>query len=554
MTSNRFQPYFNIIIIIVFIFSSLGFVFGRNKNNFSSVKITPMAENDSVTIDIGTLHNFVSNNTVDFANNIDWQTFFIGRDDYNAPSMMWDSDGYSNNHYLFSGAFFVGYNQNTIRFNSATSSDFTVIQNNPSIPAPLKVSYSMTDSLAGPLMVGIKADCNIYAWSDLNSDDFFIYEYFIINTSGVVLEDVYTGLYMDFDVSTAGAGTGQQSFFLDDNVNSYIGVGLNRIPESISYMYDDDNPFIPNNDKGGILNPQESLGFIGSRILHSPATKNGVSTNKQSGHWWWSTGNAPTIGSDYFDLMSSEQFRSQPLNPSDYKYLQSMGPWDISSGDTLKIALAIGIGRRLDGLRENMQRAYNLYWTTFQPQAIPEISFTNPDPGLHIFYWGDSLEFKVDAASIFGDSLTYHWIINDIYNSNNSDSFIWRANITNTGSNFISCEISNGIIAKKIEWIIVVESTRPVQSFRLGQNYPNPFNGITTIPIDIKENVDVLLSVYDITGRKVITLVRQPAFAERYELKWNGKDIKGNDLASGLYFYKLKAGDFTQVRKLMIIR
>jgi type IX secretion system substrate protein len=547
---HRFTSVYIFLLIILNIYSN---VYSRN-NIKSSNLILQKSNHDSVIINIGSLHNYVSNSTVDFSNNFDWQTFLIGRDDYNSPSMMWSGDGYPNNHYLYSGSFFIGYNQNTIRFNGATSPDFSVIQNDPSLPSPFKVSYLMSDSLADSLRIGIKALCSIYAWPDQGLDDFFIYEYSIINTSSATLQDVYTGLQMDYDISSAGAGTGQQSFYLDDNVESYIGVDLTRVPESISYMYDDDNPFIPNNDKGGKLNPQESLGFAGSRILYTPITKNGVSANKQSGHWWWRTGSAPNLGSDYYDIMRAEQIMSKPLNPSDYKYLQSMGPWDISAGDTLKIALAIGIGKRLVGLRENMQRAYNLYWNVFQPKSIPKITFADPDSGLHIIYWGDSLEFKVNAMSNFSDSLSYHWNINGFYVSNKSESFVFHGNFTNTGSNIITCDVSNGIVTKQIEWIIIVEQERPILSFKLGQNYPNPFNSSTFIPFEINEAAHVEASLYDITGRRVVLLISEYVIPGRYIIPWDGNDINDTPIASGMYFYKIKYGDFTQIKKLMIVR
>ena len=67
------------------------------------------------------------------------------------------------------------------------------------------VSYSMNDDSAGLNMRGIKVICRVYAWSDAWRDDFFIYEYLVINEGTEHLKDVYAGLLMDFDVSAAGS-------------------------------------------------------------------------------------------------------------------------------------------------------------------------------------------------------------------------------------------------------------------------------------------------------------------------------------------------------------
>ncbi|MDX1699531.1 MAG: right-handed parallel beta-helix repeat-containing protein [Melioribacteraceae bacterium] len=90
--------------------------------------------------------------------------------------------------------------------------------------------------------------------------------------------------------------------------------------------------------------------------------------------------------------------------------------------------------------------------------------------------------------------------------------------------------------------------------YSLAQNYPNPFNPITTIkysiPADlIREAKNVKLSVYDILGREVVKLVDQNQKPGIYEVTWEA----GNH-PSGVYFYKLKAGDFTKTRKLILLK
>jgi len=90
--------------------------------------------------------------------------------------------------------------------------------------------------------------------------------------------------------------------------------------------------------------------------------------------------------------------------------------------------------------------------------------------------------------------------------------------------------------------------------FNLIGNYPNPFNPSTTIYYQLPENSEVNLSVYNIKGQKVKTLVNEVLPAGEHSAIWNGRDSNGNRVSSGIYFYKLKAGDYREVRKMILIK
>ncbi len=87
------------------------------------------------------------------------------------------------------------------------------------------------------------------------------------------------------------------------------------------------------------------------------------------------------------------------------------------------------------------------------------------------------------------------------------------------------------------------------ERFNLQQNYPNPFNPVTTIQFEISKCALVTLAVYDRTGREVSVLVRQNKPAGSYTVTFNSQS-----LASGIYFYRLTAGNDTQTRKMVIVR
>lgn len=95
-----------------------------------------------------------------------------------------------------------------------------------------------------------------------------------------------------------------------------------------------------------------------------------------------------------------------------------------------------------------------------------------------------------------------------------------------------------------------VENTPNIPlNFSLFQNYPNPFNPSTKINYSLAGLSKVSLKVYDILGREVVTLVSEEKSAGRYEVNFNA-----SSLASGVYFYQLKAGDFVQSKKMILVK
>ena len=87
------------------------------------------------------------------------------------------------------------------------------------------------------------------------------------------------------------------------------------------------------------------------------------------------------------------------------------------------------------------------------------------------------------------------------------------------------------------------------QSFKLFQNYPNPFNPVTNFQFTIANSQLTILRVYDLLGREVVTLVKEELSPGSYTRQW---DVIG--VASGVYYYRLKAGEFIETRKLVLLR
>ncbi|HWR81715.1 MAG TPA: T9SS type A sorting domain-containing protein, partial [Candidatus Deferrimicrobium sp.] len=90
--------------------------------------------------------------------------------------------------------------------------------------------------------------------------------------------------------------------------------------------------------------------------------------------------------------------------------------------------------------------------------------------------------------------------------------------------------------------------------YALHQNYPNPFNPSTEISFDVPAASHVTLSVYNVLGQSVTTLVDREMAAGRYSASWDGTSDSGVKTASGIYFYKLIAGDFTETKKMVMLK
>lgn len=92
------------------------------------------------------------------------------------------------------------------------------------------------------------------------------------------------------------------------------------------------------------------------------------------------------------------------------------------------------------------------------------------------------------------------------------------------------------------------------KKFALNQNYPNPFNPSTLISFDLPSPSSVNLEVYNLLGQSVATLVHEEMRAGTHTVLWNAHDATGRELSSGIYFYKLIAGNFVETKKMVYLK
>jgi hypothetical protein len=137
------------------------------------------------------------------------------------------------------------------------------------------------------------------------------------------------------------------------------------------------------------------------------------------------------------------------------------------------------------------------------------------------------------------------------------------ANLLTTWPSEYSLPIINWIQGANLPFQEPPDLTKPTgvdgeeilpHSFALEQNYPNPFNPQTTIRYQVAQNADVKIEIYNIMGRLVNTLVDQKLNPGNYTVVWNGNNNHGQVVSSGVYFVKMSAGFFRQIRKMTLVR
>jgi len=149
-------------------------------------------------------------------------------------------------------------------------------------------------------------------------------------------------------------------------------------------------------------------------------------------------------------------------------------------------------------------------------------------PGSGIFVSSDGGDTWISVFEDFGGTDLMSG--NDYVYAINSDIELYR----NTITNLISVEQISTVLPK---------------GFQLNQNYPNPFNPSTTITFDVAKVQKIRLSVYDVLGKEVAVLVDEQLKPGTYETKWNASGV-----ASGVYFYKLTAGDYSETKQMILLK
>lgn len=181
----------------------------------------------------------------------------------------------------------------------------------------------------------------------------------------------------------------------------------------------------------------------------------------------------------------------------------------------------------------NMPLTPTLFWNNIQNALYYTLQLSN-DSTFSTFVISDS--------SI---TQTYFFITSGILNNN--VKYFWRVKAKNTyGWGVFSSQWNF-----RTELISSVNNYLPglPDSYKLHNNYPNPFNPITKIRFDLLKNSITKVSIYDVSGKEIEQILNKNLNAGYYEVLWNASNY-----SSGVYFYRIEAGDFTDIKKMILLK
>ena len=161
-----------------------------------------------------------------------------------------------------------------------------------------------------------------------------------------------------------------------------------------------------------------------------------------------------------------------------------------------------------------------------------EILFSNIEGG----WEGDG---NIDTNPLFCDQSS-----GDFTLAENSPCIGSGENGTDIGALGVGCETA----------ILSLDKELLPDNFVLHQNYPNPFNPATTISYDLPEASVVSLSIYDLMGREIRTMINSEQIAGFKNIQWNATDNLGKSVPAGMYIYTIQAGEFRQTRKMVLLK
>lgn len=195
-------------------------------------------------------------------------------------------------------------------------------------------------------------------------------------------------------------------------------------------------------------------------------------------------------------------------------------------------------------------------WESTRKKKLAKIKVTPPETTLTV---GGKTKFKATGYDTTGNviptKITWSTKTGQIDSSGNyiattagKDTIIAAAQIAGTDSSVY------GFAYVQINPVGVESKTVVVNEFGLYQNFPNPFNPATQIKYSLARSTHVTLKIYNLQGQEVRTLVNQLRPAGSQQVVWDGKDQRGEPVMSGVYFYRIRAGEFVKSRKMILLQ
>jgi hypothetical protein len=234
----------------------------------------------------------------------------------------------------------------------------------------------------------------------------------------------------------------------------------------------------------------------------------------------------------------------------------------------IKPGLSPGLAGAL-GMPAGVSFHFVLNDTVYSDNRIPPRGFTNAGfesiqspPVAYNYadgqYWDDTSYFLPATAetahvTLYYQTLTKEYVefLRDANTTNSAGQDLYDAWEIHGKSTPVAMAQASAVLGEIGTAVDDVPETR--LSWGLESGRPNPFRYQTTVAFSLAEKAYVRVAVYDLAGRRVRTLVNGELDADRYEISWNGRDQKGRELASGVYFVRFEGGPATLSRKIVLL-
>jgi hypothetical protein len=199
-----------------------------------------------------------------------------------------------------------------------------------------------------------------------------------------------------------------------------------------------------------------------------------------------------------------------------------------------------------------------------------EMDFCNNTDVAHNYYPGVTIESDSSLTSLHSGHIWFYAMVADECHAISWGAIANTSIISDTIVEFraypeaLNCQnqpeycIDGDTLTFEIPIVVQVISAEPEpftpEEFSLHQNYPNPFNPVTTLRYDLPENGHVNITIYDILGKNVKTLINQTQDAGYRSVIWDATNDYGKPVSAGLYLYQIQAGEYISTKKMVLLK
>ena len=412
-----------------------------------------------------------------------------------------------------------------------------------------------------------------YQWRDEGYDDFVGFTFWVTNQGADTLRDVYVGIYADGDV-----GHRDRNNYWTDDATGFDTVTVDHqagtVGYDFAYWYDVDGDGGQAPGYAGVVildHPTDPLGIDAPPSVRASSVVSMLSTLS------YAQGGLPTNDFESYELLS--QGTVGRYRTGDVSTLVALGPFaHMYPGETMRVSFALVVTPRDDF--SNVQRAAEAwYGRWFDLDGDPATGASGREHNERWYLPGDvfdtvafesvgaeAVEGVIELRAAIRTGLPVRAI--NVYRGagDGSGALALVGELADCGCGrvlFVDRDVAGGGSYRYQLGVVDGEgehmspqatATAGAATTSLAQNRPNPFNPRTTIHFSLPARGAVTLLVYDVTGKRVRTLVRGELAKGPHDVDWDGLDDAGNPVASGVYLCRLEAGSYASSRKMMLVK